>query len=63
LIDFLGCALTGVAIFFLKQAGQDVELAGGPLQIVVREFSPSRFGLASDLFPLHLFTFEVHSAV
>ena len=52
LIDFLDCALVGVAILFLKQAGEDVEFAGGPIQIVIGEFSPPRFGLASDLLPL-----------
>src|SRR3990172_4605451 len=60
LIDFIGCALAGIAILFLEQADEDVELAGGTLQIVVGEFAPPRFGLASDLFPLAFEYILVH---
>jgi hypothetical protein len=54
-VDFLDCMLAGVAILFLKQTSQDIELSGGPFQIVIGEFAPPRLGLAPDLFP---FTFE-----
>jgi hypothetical protein len=39
-------------MLFLKQASEDGEIADGPIQIVVGEFAPPRFGFASDLFPL-----------
>jgi len=55
LIDFIDRALVGVAVLFLKQTGEDIELTGGPFQIVVGEFASSCFGLPSDLFP---FAFE-----
>ena len=63
LIDFLDCALAGIAILFLKQADEDVELAGGPLQIVVGELAPPRFGLALDLFPLAFENIVVHGLI
>jgi len=52
LLDFIGCVLAGVTILFLKQAGEGLELASGPIQIIIAEFAPPRFGLAADLFLL-----------
>jgi hypothetical protein len=52
LINFISGALAGVAIYFLQQAGQYIELAGSPIQVVVGEFALPGFSLASDLFPL-----------
>ena len=60
LIDFRVGALAGIAILFLKQAGEDIELAGGPIQIIVGEFAPLRFGFASDLFPMAFEYIFVH---
>ena len=33
-VDFVGCFLTGIPIFFLKQPCKDFELAGGTVEIV-----------------------------
>jgi hypothetical protein len=63
LVNFLDCALAAVAVLFLKQADEDVELAGGPIQIVIAEFASPRFGLASDLFPLAFEYILVHSLI
>jgi len=41
----------GIAILFLQDAGQNIEFAIGPFQIIVGEFAPPRFGFALDLFP------------
>src|SRR5215208_3572547 len=60
LIDLLDCALAGVAVLFLKQTSENIELTSGPFQIVVGEFAPPRFGLASDLFPLAFEYIFVH---
>src|SRR5271157_2075714 len=60
LVDLLNGALAGMAILFLKQTGQDIELAGGPIQIVVVEFSPHPFAFASELFSLSFEDIFVH---
>lgn len=51
-IDFLDCALAGVALLFLEQSGEDIKIDGGPIQIVIGKSSSPRFGLTSDLLPL-----------
>ena len=51
LIDFIRRLLAGIAIFFLEDACKHFEFTGIPVQIVVGEFAPPRFGFASDLFP------------
>ena len=56
----IGCALAAVTILFLKQASQDLELTGGPIQIIVCEFAPPPFGLASHLFPFAFQNIFVH---
>jgi hypothetical protein len=51
-LSISSAALAYEAILFLQQAGQYIELAGSPIQVVVGEFAPPGFGLAPDLFPL-----------
>jgi hypothetical protein len=63
LIDFIGCTLAGVTILFLKQALQDLGFAGDPIQIIVSEFAPPCFGLASDLFPIPFENIFVHGLI
>jgi hypothetical protein len=63
LVDFIGCALAAVTILFLKQASQDLELTGGPIQIIVCEFAPPPFGLASHLFPFAFQYIFVHNLI
>src|SRR6266511_3218562 len=63
LFDLLDCALVCIAVLFLKQADEDIELTRGPFQIVVREFAPPGFGPASDLFPFACKYICVHRLV
>jgi len=49
LADFIGCGLAGGAIFLLKQADADTELASGPIQVIIGGFAPPQLDdLASD---------------
>src|SRR4030042_1273559 len=50
-VDLVDGALMGVSVLLLKQARQDIELAGGSIQIVVGELAPPGLGLAANLLP------------
>jgi hypothetical protein len=59
-VDLPGCTLAGIAILFLKQSGEDVELAGSSIQIVIGESAPPGLGFAANLFPLAFDNILVH---
>ena len=39
-IDFIDCAFAGITILFLEYSGQDIDLSGGAIQVVIGEFAP-----------------------
>jgi hypothetical protein len=55
--------LAGIAVPLLQQAGEHVEFAGCPIQVIVGEFAPPSLGLASDLFPLTFENVFVHTLI
>jgi hypothetical protein len=50
LVDFFGCILAGITLFFLKHANKRIQFSGAAVKVVTGEFSPPGLAFATDIF-------------